>query len=159
MKLTVGPASLPIVAEHISKHARSEDKLEWERGLGVPFEESFSSALAADKQAVAMFDSNGTPVCVWGGFVHNPYGLYVWLVATRAVDKLNLSAHRHLKNELNKLHKRCDTLVAVADSENVVHHRWLTWLGFKKQEVVHIQPRPHSVPHPFIVFRRTNTCA
>ena len=146
MKVQVEEAHIEQVWE-VLDDIRMADLSEWYAGTGKLFEYSVDITFAGnDQRRVALLD--GVPLCFWGW---NREG-EVWMFATnRAVTKA-IALHKALGGCLEEMP---DTLTALADNRNTVHHKWLRWLGFKAVEEQFIAP----LGLPFTLFTRSPQCA
>lgn len=111
-------------------HVRPADKVEWLRGTGHPFEQSAAWSIQITDWCLAAFDEQSRMLCTWGCEEGS-----VWLFATSFGERRALSLHRILDEHFDDLVDSFGRLVALADEENKVHHRWLHWLGFKDHGV------------------------
>lgn len=120
---------------------RAADLREWAAGTGsADLVDGLDRVFQEDRYAKAACDESGMALCMWG--VDNlPDGSgWVWLFATNRAVPLFLPIHRHLKSELGAILSRWPTLHAYSDARNLLHHRWLGWLGFTYGREVPLGP-------------------
>lgn len=144
MTVTVEDATLEHVFQVIDD-VRTADHAEWYAGTGIFFEDAITAVFEdfpEEPKKVALVD--GLPVCFWGWDEAGG----VWMFATVTAERNAIALHRVLHSEVNKMPPR---LVAIADDRNVVHHRWLKWLGFEAIESGHYGP----FGLPFTTFTRS----
>ena len=121
---------------------RPADLREWYAASGRYFFECLPDAFQSDICRVAL-DPSGKPLCFWGGSSGQ-----LWLFATNAAERQALSLHKVLVPNLRELEVAWPVLTALADARNVVHHRWLRWLGFEALSELPFGP----FGLPFIMF-------
>lgn len=73
----------------------------------------------------------------------------VWLLSTPDLERLRLSFLRQSKFWLKRLAHGYDRLTNVIDDRNVLHRRWLEWLGFT---MVQLLPGYGTQGEPFWEF-------
>lgn len=130
---------------------RQADMEEWYAGTGQLFHFSALQAiLSKGFRKVALED--GLPLCFWGADAvpgEDRKGV-VWMFATNHAKVRWLRLNKVLRPNLEDLHEEFGELSAYADCRNVVHHKWLLWLGFERREVVRFGP----LNMPFQLFHR-----
>lgn len=119
----------PLTVEHVSLAAsdiRRADLMEWLAVLG----ETPAEHLAAGDWYFARcaLSEAGEPLCMWGTERDGS----VWLVATNKAVPVALSIHRCLREEFQMLLEVAPEPHCWADSRNILHHKWLEWLGFEE---------------------------
>jgi hypothetical protein len=124
---------------------RRADMAEWFAGTGELFHVGAIEAVESSEVSKVALDEGGRPLVFWGGT-----GGRVWLFASEIAVPRSLSLHRILRPWLDDLHGRWPLIYAVADKRNVVHHKWMRWLGFSSLPEVYLPP----FYLPFIVFTR-----
>ena len=119
---------------------RRADMEEWYAGTGQLFQFSALQAiLGKDFKRVALKDD--VPLCFWGASAAPGEGRgMIWLFATNSAKNSWLRLNRVLRPNLDDLHSEFGDLSAYADVRNVVHHKWLLWLGFVERETVNLGP-------------------
>jgi hypothetical protein len=79
-----------------------------------------------------------------------------WAVATNAAADHAFTLHMELGHHIKHIMDRGDVVECFSDARNVVHHRWMEWLGFKKIGETRMGP----ALLPFFWFERTRSaCA
>lgn len=72
------------------------------------------------------FDSNDNLVCIYGV---NSEGA-IWMSATPHIETVPMTFLKHSKLKLKELFNRYEILWNYVDARNVLHIKWLKWLGF-----------------------------
>lgn len=130
---------------------RPADMAEWYAGTGSLFGTAAQVAITDSEFARVALDETDTPLCFWGG-----NGGKMWLFATKSAERRALSLHKILAVHLEEVEERWGLLSALADGRNVVHHKWLRWLGF--EELAEIDIEPFGLPFKMFV-KESAKCA
>lgn len=137
----------PATLDHamaILPHIRPEDRAEWVAGTGDPTRLRLAAAVENHKGfARSVFVSDvDHPLLIWGaGEVEGRPGTgQAWLIASVAALPYAIGLHSILPEELPILDMTFPHSVAYADQRNVVHHRWLQWLGFERVGLLRLGP-------------------
>lgn len=144
------PEHIPPFVERV----RREDRIEWAAGGMVPMSphmvrSTVQARLAPENHRVYAVLVDGRPEVLFGcgRQGHTDIG-FVWLAATTHANKWQVGIHKACLHYLGEFEKMCPG-VLVGDSfiENVKHHQWLEWCGFKcdgyitNQETGHVFKR------------------
>lgn len=143
----------------VAPRLRDEDKQEWalwagDDPAGLVASGQWSVPSGAGTLTRIGYDASGTPLAVWGvcpipssiwklyaaaGLVTDvtrnsdskDYG-WVWLVATPEAIPVARHMHRHLWPQFDEIKAMYPVLVTASWSANMVHHKWLEWLKFRR---------------------------
>jgi hypothetical protein len=125
-----------------NKDIRDADRREWYAGTGMRFRRASIKAIKGGGiKRVALED--GVPLCFWGCD-----GGVAWMFVSNAAYRKATTLHRILHKHLDELHEAYGPINAYADARNVVHHRWMEWLGMERRETYLLGP----FRMPFIHF-------
>ncbi len=109
---------------------RCADQLECAAHGLNPYDALDMSYRQADICRVALID--GTPMAIYGigKTSNNPRRGNVWLLGTDDIEVFKKTFLQHCKEELKTLMTNYDCAENLMHKDNVVHKRWLKWLGF-----------------------------
>lgn len=118
------------IADFLSRPIRPEDIAEWIAASGQHPEALLPAAFTDGGPHIrALLHGDGRCLAVWG--LNGAAGT-VWLIASEEVVhhawKVN---YRVGRKELALMAAQSHTLDAFSHADNLVHHRWLEWLGFR----------------------------
>lgn len=122
---------------------READRNEWVGATGEPAGPLIHRAVQECPVCWAMVDAeSGAVLCLYGASGSDrPTVGVAWLVATRHADAMSWRIVRRVfKPAMATLDEHFDTLVAVADARNTLHHQWLVWAGFTLSGVSQVGP-------------------
>lgn len=125
--------TLPAHADAILRDVRHQDRAEWVCGLGAPFEKSLRAGISEGLAVRTALGLDGEPIAIWGlgpALPEDPNVRSVWLAASVRAERLVLSFHKVLSEELWRLHSVSTFLYCFADKRNRLHIRWLERIGF-----------------------------
>lgn len=127
---------------YLARHIRPADSREGEAFSGYPHTpevwiRELEEARAGSVLTHVVFEHDlKTPLAVYGAVEPQDYPGYgyLWMSATRAVNR-----HRHSFLKLGRfsvarLQLRFNELLCYADSRNAVHNQWLRWVGFEAKD-------------------------
>lgn len=81
-----------------------------------------------------LVDPEGEPVAMLGVVASPTYENFgsIWLLGTPGIEKFSYRFLRHSKKVLNEFYDETgyDAMYNYTHKDNVVHHKWLQWLGF-----------------------------
>lgn len=115
-------------ATYVAAHLRDADRAEIAAHSGrLPVDAIMGSARHSDL-ALTVCDATSTPAAVFGVA---PGGC-IWLLGTDALVQPPLAKQflRECRRHVALLQERYPLLHNVIDARNVVHIRWLRWMGF-----------------------------
>lgn len=125
------PADILVVADNM----RQADRDEVKAGLGCDPRETLAYCFFLGKPCMTVVGRSGEPVALWGVV---PDGKYpeagrIWLLGTDDLVEDSANRVRFLKEskkELALIETQYQVLFNFMDARNVVHRRWLRWMGF-----------------------------
>lgn len=112
---------------------RAEDKAEVAAGCGQKPEEALLFCFFQSNPCMTIVGRNRSPIGMWGAVDQGGKVGRVWLLATNELvdDKpISIQFLRQAKPWLQSMFDRYDVLFNYADARNVVHIKWLRWMGF-----------------------------
>lgn len=130
---------------------RDEDVAEWEASVdhGIFWLEN---CLLQSTEAVTLADrASDVPLVIFGCIDKSPLPADIWMVAS-VFGPARANVGWYLSMEwINEFWERWPDVHCNSHVNNLVHHRWLDWLGFERSPYV----RPWGVKgEQFIYFRR-----
>lgn len=142
--VTVNIVSAPTTEqlEGIFSDVRVADRNEWYAGSGSYAFESQVGLALRECPYTKMATIDGRPEVVWGAWK----GI-LWMFATNRAVRYAKTLHKALLPELDILQDQFDTLEAYPSVKNLVHIRWLEWLGFELTENGTTGPLGHKFYH------------
>ena len=134
----------------IADHMRVEDVEEVVAAGSDPFN-SLSFGLAQSKPCLTLLNGEGTPIAMCGvapGAYPNSGA--IWLLGTQGIEEVPITFLRYSKQALDLMFKECgaEYVYNYTYAKNIVHHKWLKWLGFTFLRQVNLGPEGK----PFIEF-------
>lgn len=119
----------------VAANMRKADIDEVKAGLGCSPLDTLAYCFFMGQPCMTMVGHNGNPVGMWGVV---PDGMYpeagrIWLLGTDELVEDRVNQVRFLKEaqkELKRMEERYQVLFNFMDARNVVHKRWLRWMGF-----------------------------
>ena len=122
-------ADIPYVAEFM----REEDVAEVRAHSGHTPQESLLHSFFAGSPCMTMIGRDGRPMGMWGVVPqHGDIGT-IWMLCTDDLVRDRLNSMRFLREargHLDRVQLRYRVLFNFADARNVVHIKWLRWMGF-----------------------------
>lgn len=117
-------------AEWLSANLRDADRRELEDLTGSTALASLRRSVILGSPALSLRTPEGELVAIlsvvpWGSRLG-----FVSLSGTSAIEENRTAFLRGSRDVLRHLDRTFETLGNVCDARNVVHHRWLKWLGF-----------------------------
>jgi hypothetical protein len=122
-------ADIPYVAEYM----RDEDVAEVQAFSGNTPQESLLHSFFRGDPCMTMIGRDGRPMGMWGVVPQEGSLGTIWMLCTDdlARDRLNsIWFLREARNHLDQVQRRYKVLFNLADARNVVHIKWLRWMGF-----------------------------
>jgi len=143
-------------AAKLHPNLRPADVLEC-KGLGVvPMEALKEATYGPDSYTLVADDGYILGMFGLGEFIPDPGLSPVWLLGTDLlVAKHARQFLRDSRNWINQWSWDRGTLGNIVHRENVIHHRWLEWLGFT---IYHKNPFMSLCGHIYFPFTRSHTC-
>ena len=90
------------------------------------------------------------PIAIFGLIVGEDSTANVWMLGSDKIEEISWQFLRESKSWLKRVGKNFAMLWAVADSRNIKHTDWYTWLGFK---IATTKPYgPQGIPFHRIVY-------
>lgn len=125
------PADIGSIAENL----RQADKEEIQAASGKPPGLILGHSYLVSRPCMTLVGRDGNPMGMWGVV---PDGKYpeagrIWLLGTDDLVEDSLNRVRFLReagHHLSSVAQRYQVLFNFMDARNVVHRRWLQWLGF-----------------------------
>jgi hypothetical protein len=114
---------------------RQADVDEVKAGLGCEPQETLACSFFMSQPCMTMVSCTGDPMGMWGVV---PDGKYpeagrIWLLGTDDLVNNCINRTRFLrqaKQEVDRLSSCYQVLFNFMDARNVVHRKWLQWMGF-----------------------------
>lgn len=125
------PADIGAIAENL----RQADKDEIQAASGKAPSLALACSYMASKPCMTLVSRHGNQMGMWGVV---PDGKYpdagrIWLLGTDDMVRDSANRMRFLRearHHLDAMGQRYEVLFNFMDARNVVHRRWLQWLGF-----------------------------
>lgn len=144
-------------AEAMIECARHEDALEWDASCTGGLKDNLAWSIAWCNnvgEAITVHDTQtGRPVLIGGAQpqASNIRRVLTWMVVAEGADTgWGLVLMKDYRDDLMGFFKRWPRTECFSDVRNVLHHRWLTYLGY--DEVDRVPWGPHG--KMFIQFKR-----
>lgn len=119
--------------EFIAANIRIEDCREVEALGHTPYG-ALVFGWIESKVCYTLVDPEGVPVAILG-VVETEYNKVgsIWLLGTTGIEKFGYRFLRYSKQVLQDLYAKTghELFFNMTHKDNVVHHKWLKWLGFK----------------------------
>lgn len=116
-------------ARYIAANMRQEDRQECEAQSGLP--PAVVLPQCVGRPNVWTWEEDGVPVAIGGVDASIPLVGTVWMTSTDDIVKHRVKFLREMsKPVLALLHQDFPILTNMVDERNVLHQRWLRWLGF-----------------------------
>jgi hypothetical protein len=148
----VQPAQ-PGDAEELAPRLRPADLREIQAAVGKDPYTALEQGRLQSGPCFAALDPEGIVMALFGAspHPHRPEAGTVWLLGSTSLMRNRFGFLRAAPYWLNRLHSRYRVLGNVIDARNVLHLRWLKWLGFELGERIE---KFDFEQRPFFVFRR-----
>ena len=120
---------IPYVAEYM----RDEDVAEVQAFSGHTPEESLLHSFFQGNPCMTMIGRDGRPMGMWGVVPQRSDVGAIWMLCTDDLVRDRLNSMRFLREartHLDRVQQRYRVLFNFADARNVVHIKWLRWMGF-----------------------------
>lgn len=88
------------------------------------------AVMTSDDCFVALDNTNGKPVCLFGVNRISPLFGTIWLLGSNGLDQHKLLFLRHSRPWLEALGQQYPVLGNIVLDTNTLHINWLKWLGF-----------------------------
>lgn len=120
--------------EYLSKHLRVEDVEEVEALNVTPFD-ALAIGLRHSTVCFTIIDPKTGLPCAMAGIApapHNPDLGVIWLLGTVAIEQNTVTFLRRSRPVMEALFQETPykAVYNYTHANNIVHHRWLKWLGF-----------------------------
>ena len=138
---------------YVGDNLRSADRRELAATSGIaPVRVIVDGITAASKCYTIHSKSEGRPCGIFGTREsdHPESGL-VWMLGTDDLTANGRVFLRYSRHWLDELHRNYRLLFNVIDARNLVHRRWLDWMGF---DVVQAIEKYGIERRKFLLFRR-----
>lgn len=155
---TITPATQADVTS-ISPYLRKADVDECIAATGLTPEEALTFSVTHSSMVYIVRTEDDKPICIFGVGSHPLDGAIgvPWMVATPLLLKFRKALQKEARAWIRKMHDQYSTLTNIVDARNVVHVRWLRWMGFTLHPPV--KGLGAAAHIPFIPFTRTiDTC-
>jgi hypothetical protein len=141
--------------EHIVARLRQADRNEVRAATGLPAELVMNGCIDVSDRAWTLETGEGEPVALLGTqpiYDYPQFG-WVWMVATDELVNHSYEFLRRCRSGLSEVYGDYQALTNFVDARNVVHIKWLRFMGFKFLRVI-----PDFGAHalPFIEFAGIN---
>lgn len=143
---------IPTKSEHIhyvADRMRMEDEVEV-RVYGLSPYSGLLRSVEQSSRCMTLVSKDGEPAAILGVCrTANPQFDMVWLLGTDLIDQYPMTFLKHSKEVLQSLYRPgCDCLWNYVHKDNLMHRKWLKWLGFVTLREVQIND------HTFLEFVR-----
>jgi len=121
-------------AIQLSSNLRPEDEAEVIANTGAdPLVSLLNGVLFSDNPTAILETETDSVVAIYGASTRkdSPKVGMVWMLCSPQLLEHRIQFLRESRNYFNKLMANYDLLYNFVDERNVVHIRWLEWLGFK----------------------------
>jgi hypothetical protein len=121
-------ADIPYVAEYM----REEDVAEVQAFSGHTPQESLLHSFFQGNPCMTMIGRDGRPMGMWGVVPQRSDVGAIWMLCTDDLVRDRLNSMRFLreaKTHLDRVQQKYRVLFNFADARNVVHIKWLRWMG------------------------------
>lgn len=117
---------------YVACHLRKEDKAEIQAGSGVHPIQALMHGYHDSDPCYTMIAKSGNPFGMFGVVEHpeDPSIAFIWMLATDEIEENKIAFGRGSKKFIEELSQRYRILQNSADARNVLHLKWLKWLGF-----------------------------
>lgn len=122
-------ADIPYVAEFM----REEDVAEIKAAAGHDPQRALLHSFFKGDPCMTMVGRDGRPMGMWGVVPQRDDVGCVWMLCTDDLVRDRINSMRFLREapgHLNRIQARYRVLFNFADARNVVHIKWLRWMGF-----------------------------
>jgi len=112
---------------------RDEDIAEIKAQSGATPQESLLHSFFRGDPCMTMIGRDGRPMGMWGVVPQRLDTGCIWMLCTDDLAQDRLNAMRFLREarvHLDRIQNRYKVLCNFADARNVVHIKWLRWMGF-----------------------------
>lgn len=117
--------------EYVVPRLRKADYDECLAATGKEPLEALLYSYSLEGRHYTLVSPSGEPVGLCGVVKSNIEGAgVVWMVATTAIMKHQMTFLRNSKEALGMLSEGYDVLFNCVDARNTVHMKWLKWMGF-----------------------------
>lgn len=140
-------------AARMLKIVRHEDKVEWDCSVagGLGLLEACIMFSRTRGEAIMVEDTvTGLPMMIGGVQPGAPGQLLTWLVLAEGCETWGLTFMKDYRHDLDGFFSRWPRTECYSDARNVVHHRWLEYLGYRLHQEVLWGP----YDYPFLHFRK-----
>lgn len=131
----VTPASLDDVRS-VAQRLRGEDRRELEEIGGRPASELLTLGLLSGDPCVTLWSPDELRIAILTVIRTGSSAGAIALSGTADIERFSKAFLRGSRECLEVLHRDYDLLFNVCDARNVVHRRWLKWLGFREIRAV-----------------------
>lgn len=135
--------------------ARREDAAEWDASVEGGLKQlGWSVAWCAQYgEAITVIDTHTTKPVLIGGAQPQSYDLnriLTWMVVAEGGEEWGLVLMKEYREALDGFFRRWPVTECFSDSRNILHHRWLQYLGYELVEEVEWG----ALSYPFKHFKR-----
>ena len=141
--LSVRP-SIESDCEYLAHNLRRADHNEVKAALGVVSPEALLFSMRNTENPFTIIDGS-TPAGIFGVAPIEPGVGAIWLLGTDALVRGKWRFLRQSKKWMNHVSDGYDLLFNFVDERNVLHIRWIAWLGFSfiyRHEKYGVEQRP-----------------
>lgn len=118
--------------QYLADHIREEDRQEiWHISRKTPLE-AFQSGYDVSEPPFTI-EWKGVPVAMFGVSGEGTVGV-PWMLATDDLKRIKKDLLRECRGYVNDMLKKYPFLTNQVWAENIIHIRWLIWLGFTFEE-------------------------
>ena len=145
-------------ARVVADNIRLEDAAELQASSGIPPDEAMLWSFLHSKPCMTMVARDGEVMGMWGVVPDGENGK-IWMLGTERMSRLGQDKRvflRKARAQLELLFNHYPVLFNVVDARNVVHVRWLRYMGFT---FVAKHPEWGAERRLFYEFVRIKPCA
>ena len=118
-------------AHELAAKLRPEDRREVEEITGKPALHNLLLAVAIGEPALTLRDHERGLIGIMGVARTGLHSGAVSFLGTSLIEQRSSAFLRGSREVLREVSKEYDTLFNVCDARNLVHQKWLKWLGFR----------------------------
>lgn len=124
---------------------RQEDIDEWEAsfdgGIEANLEDSIRSSLIYGECLTVEDGASNLPLVIVGALPDAHGTVHTWMVMAEGSEPKALAMMYHHKHEVDGFFERWPNTVCYSHEQNLVHHRWLLYVGYRRMEAVVAGPK------------------
>lgn len=127
----VRPASIQD-ARDLAPRLRVADVREIQAATGETPEEALITGVNLGRPALSFVDPRGELAGMFGVTpLNDPQVGAIWMLSSDAIERYPVHFLRRCKGWIDRFHETYPVLMNYVDARNVVHIKWLKWVGFQ----------------------------